>query len=63
MHRMTVGQAVTDPRTALGRAAVQVSDDRAARLAAARAIVEAEGITLEDAVARVWASVSFEVRP
>lgn len=61
MQRTTAGQAVNDSRTALGRAAVQTGNDRAWRIAAARAIVDSEGITLEDALARVWASVAFQV--
>lgn len=50
----TIGEALNDPNTALGRAAVQLAADRAQRLAAAQALVAAEGITLEEAFARIW---------
>jgi hypothetical protein len=56
---MNVGQAMNDTTTALGRAAAQSQADRAKRIAEAKALVESEGITLEEAVARVWASVTF----
>lgn len=56
---MTVGQALTDTSTALGRAAAQTDALRAERLAAAREIAAAEGITLEDAITRVWTSATF----
>jgi hypothetical protein len=57
---MNVGQAVNDTTTALGRDAALMSEARAKRIAAAYALVEAEGITLEEAVKRVWASVTLQ---
>lgn len=57
----TIGQALEDPTTALGRANIQVSNDRAIRLAAARELCAIEGISLEDALAVIWNKVSFEV--
>lgn len=58
-NTMTCGEAVNDTSTALGRAAAQTASDRAKRLAAARLLMESEGITLEDAVARILSSVTF----
>lgn len=56
---ITCGEAVNDTSTALGRAAAQTASDRAKRLAAARLLMESEGITLEEAVTRVLSSVAF----
>jgi hypothetical protein len=56
---MNVGQAINDTATVLGRDAARMSEERAKRIAAAYALVESEGITLEEAVARVWASVRY----
>jgi hypothetical protein len=51
---MTVGEALTNPATALGRAAADLAAERAKRTAAARTLVAERGITLEEAFALVW---------
>lgn len=51
----TVGDALNDPTTALAKAAAQTAAERAARLVKAREIADREGITLEDALASMWA--------
>lgn len=56
---MTTGQAVKDKRTALGRAAAQTGSDFQKRHADAQALVASEGLTLEQAFARVWTQVEF----
>jgi hypothetical protein len=57
----TVGEALQDPTTAIAKAVVQTTTDRNERIRMATEISERDGITLEDALVRVWNSTSFSV--
>lgn len=57
----TVGEALQDPTTGIAKAVQQTTSDRNERIRMAREISERDGISLEDAIARVWKSISFTV--
>lgn len=51
---MTYGEAIQDPTTKIGQAAIQQATDRAERIRKAQAIAERDGITLEEALLSLW---------
>ena len=59
----TVADAMADPASAIARAYAATSAARAERLARARALMERDGITLDEAVARVWATLTLVPPP